>query len=225
MIYLPLPKPWTTDNISEYIDRLIQFVTDYGCIAEYSTHDVFTKGLTVEWAPNLELEDWIQIINWKYTGILSTTFLEFAQLSRDLPLQDYTSCEVPNNRESRRGMSPKKDHEVEAMLAFLNNFPNIQALAARTIIDVGSGLGYLSLELAKSGYEVIGVEGDPKRAEKASQQSHFKSLNKMVATAADLDIASESLISVSLRISYCRFSDLRCLWRSLAQHDKSLSML
>ena len=200
-------------------------MTDYGCIVEYSTHDVFTKGLAVEWAPTLELKDWIEIINGKPMGILSATFSEFAQLSRDLPLQDYTSCEVPNNRESRRGMSPKKDHEVEAMLAFLDKFPNIQQLAVRRVIDVGSGLGYLSLELAKSGYEVMGIEGDSKRAEKASQQSQFKSLNKMIATAADLDVTSEPLISVSLRISYCRFSDLRCLWRSLAQHDKPLSML
>ena len=201
MIHLPLPGAWTTDTLPEYIEQLLDFVKRYAYLAECSTRDAFTKGLPVNWAPELSTEDWIQIVNGRYTAPLPQPLSKFVQLAHRLPLRDAKDYKTWNGRESRRGMSLKKDHEVDAMVNFLSELISTQNIKAKSVVDVGSGLGYLSTELAKLGFSVIGIEGDADRAKKATPHCQFKSVNKVVTDPEDLGVTSESLISVSLRTS------------------------
>lgn len=199
MRHLPLPEPWTIDSLSQYIDQLLQFVERYRCIAEYNTHDVFTDGLPVEWAPSLSVKEWIDVVQGCYRPPLSEEFFNFLQLSQELPLYKHKVPQISPT--GRPGMCQKKDHEVDVMLHFISEFRQSRKISTKSVLDVGSGLGYLSGELAKAGYSVIGVEGDPAIAEKASQeQSGFATVNKMVLAPEDLNVTSEPSISVSLRI-------------------------
>jgi hypothetical protein len=201
MIYLPLPEPWTIDSLEQYIDQLVQFVEKYRCIAEYNTHEVYTKGVVgIEWAPDLSIEDWINVTNGRYNEPLPEEFSEFLRLSQTLPLKDEKTY-VPTSREVRQGMCRKKAHEIDVMLEFLGQFTRSQGVSATNIVDVGSGVGHLSTQMAKAGYSVIGVEGNQQLSEKlAAQNPIYTAVNRTILAPEDLNVTSDDLISVSLRM-------------------------
>jgi len=199
MLYLPLPEPWTIETLPQYIDQLVGFVDKYGDIARYRTHDVFTKGLPVTWVPEFGLQDWVDIVRAQCDGPFCEPFSGFVSLSQRLPLVDNRPpLEIPV-KNTHQGMSPKKCHEVDSMVAFVAEMTKARQVTAKSIIDVGSGLGYLSTALSKAGYQVSGVEGDEARATKAAEKNSFRSIHKMVETYTDLDIVEDSCCSLSLR--------------------------
>ena len=67
------------------------------------------------------------------------------------------------------GTNVKKTHEVKTLVAFINEldsrFPEIDI-----IVDFGSGLGYLSHELAKT-FNVVAIECDDNRTDAAIKRS------------------------------------------------------
>lgn len=225
MLYLPLPEPWTIDTLPGYIDQLIDFLEQYGDIARYSTCDGFTIGLPVDWVPEYSLEKWAEIVTGQCNEPFSDPFSKFVSLSRKLPLLDKrANQDIPIESKYRR-MSPKKCHEVDAMADFVAEITKARKVTATNVLDVGSGLGYLCTALSNAGYQVSGVEGDEARAIKAAEQTTFRSIHKRVETYADLDILTEPCISLSLRRAPSNVADVRCLWRSIVEHDKSLLVL
>ena len=122
-------------------------------------------------------------------------------------------------------MTPKKDHEIDAMMAFINEMTRIHNIDVNDVLDVGCGLGYLSLELSKGGYNVVGVEGDPERAKKAAMHARFQCVTRKVYDCNDLEIMKERCISVSLRIFYFERTNLRCMWEFVVKHDPTLPVL
>ena len=129
---------------------------------------------------------------------------QFVKLSRSLPLVDIRTSFKGTTRTNRKGMTPKKDHEVDAMVAFVAEMIMAHNVSTRSVLDVGSGLGYLSLELSRAGYNVTGVEGDPERAKKAAATADTKCVNKIVNNHSDLEIIREPCIALSLRMSLFR---------------------
>ena len=220
MLYLPLPEPWTLDTLPGYIDQLADFVDNYGNIARYSTHDVFTQGLPVKWVPEYSLQKWVDIVTGQCEGPFCGPFSEFVSLSRRLPLVDHRPhLEIPIES-NYHGMSPKKCHEVDSMVAFVAEMTKARNVTATSVVDVGSGLGYLSTALSQVGYQVSGVEGDELRAAKAAGQAAFRSIHKRVETYTDLDIVEDPCISLSLRTSSLYVLNFRCLWRAFIQYDQ-----
>jgi hypothetical protein len=212
MLYLPLPKPWTIETLPQYVNNLVEFINVYGDIPRFNTHDVFTKGLPVDWAPKYSLETWLAIVSGNYTECSPGPFSTFVKLCLELPLVDAQTTHESNVVRKQHKMSPKKSHEVDAMIAFLEDVKNKCETGAKNVLDVGSGLGYLSSELAKAGYDVVGVEGDQERARKAAENSSFKSIHKMIAGPTDLDIIKHPCTSLSLRIASGCVTNNRCLW-------------
>ncbi|XP_071098304.1 methyltransferase-like protein 25B [Haliotis cracherodii] len=70
----------------------------------------------------------------------------------------------------KRGMSPKKLHEVTNMSAVV--METSSKAGCDVIVDIGSGLGYLGQVLHKCyGYSVVGVEGCDGHVERAEKRS------------------------------------------------------
>ena len=199
MLHLPLPHPWTIETVSEYVDELIKFVNEYEDIASFNSKEVFSSGLPLDWVPDHDLETWIAIVSGDYTGNWSGRFSRFVQRSRQLPLLD-NNKPLHKRSEKRQGFTPKKEHEVDAMMAFVAEMMSVHKVTSRNVLDVGSGLGYLSAELSKAGFHVVGVEGDPERATKAIPHTQVESVCKMVTNYKDLDIVKDCCVSLSLRI-------------------------
>src|SRR5215471_7350708 len=105
--YLPLPPPWTIETVSEYIDELVGFIAEYEDIAKFNSHQVFTRGLPVDWVPEYDLETWMAIISGEYTEDIPEKLSKFVKLSRTLPLVDTrTSFKGTTIRTNRKGMTP-----------------------------------------------------------------------------------------------------------------------
>jgi Tellurite resistance protein TehB len=223
--YLPLPDPWTLDTLDGYVDALAGYLREYIAIAEYGTHNVFTRGLPVEWVPeNVDCEGWLARVNGSYTDSIPDNFSKFVSLSRTLPFADLGYAELKAG-EARRGMSPKKDHEVDAMITFLDKITSTESVVTKNVLDVGSGLGYLSLELSRAGYAVTGIKGDPERVVKTSETTNVECLHKMVTSFQDLNVLQDPLISLSIRISRFYCSNVRCLRRFIFEYDSTLPQL
>ena len=79
------------------------------------------------------------IINGCSAASLTEPFSKFVRLSRTLPLVDSRYKRIGGNK-VRRGISPKKDHEVEAMIAFLHEITATEKVTTKNVIDVGSGV-------------------------------------------------------------------------------------
>jgi hypothetical protein len=219
MLYLPLPEPWAIDTLPGYIDQLVNFLEQYGDIARCSTRDAFTIGLPMDWVPEYSLEKWVEIVTGQCNGPFCDAFSKFVSLSRKLPLLDNRAHQnIPIESKYHR-MSPKKCHEVDAMVDFVAEITKARNVTATNVLDVGSGLGYLCTALSNAGYQVSGVEGNEARAIKAAEQTTFRSIHKRVETYADLDILMEPCISLSLRIAASNVANVRCLWRSFVEHD------
>jgi hypothetical protein len=225
MVYLPLPEPWTIETLPEYVDQLVEFIKAYGDIPRFNTHEVFTRGLPVDWAPEYPLETWLAIVSGKYADSFSDSFSKFVRLSQELPFSDVRTTRNATKVRKQHKMSPKKSHEVDTMVAFLEEMTKEHVITAKSVLDVGSGLGYLSSELAKSGYNVVGVEGDAGRAKKAAERTCFHSVHRMVVNHTDLDIVKDPCVSLSLRISPCNHADDRRMRRSIFEHDPALLVI
>ena len=226
MLYLPLPDPWTIETLPEYIDRLGEFIDKYGDIARYSSHDVFTKGLPVNWVTECSRAQWLEILKGECEGPFDNPFAEFVALSRALPLVERKPhLEQRIEKSNHHRMSAKKTHEVDTMVTFIAEITQAHNITAKSVLDVGSGLGYLSTALSSAGYHVSGVEGNRDRAERAAEQKTFQSIHKMVETYEDLDIIEDPCISLSLRTSVRYFTETRCLWRVVIQHDQAFLIL
>ena len=83
--HLPLPEPWNIENVSDYINQLVSFITKYESIAKFNSHDVFLHGLPVGWVGEHSLETWMAIMSGESLDGLSDRvtgeFSEFARLS------------------------------------------------------------------------------------------------------------------------------------------------
>src|SRR6266496_5067872 len=130
--YLPLPPPWTIEMVSEYIDELVEFINEYENIAKFNSRDVFMKGLPVSWVLEYNLERWIAIISGENTENLPEELAKFLHLSRNLPLVDNRTSFKGSARTNRKGMTPKKDHEVDAMVAFVAEMRMAHDISAKS---------------------------------------------------------------------------------------------
>eukprot|EP00088_Acartia_fossae_P056460 TRINITY_DN6575_c0_g1_i1.p1 TRINITY_DN6575_c0_g1~~TRINITY_DN6575_c0_g1_i1.p1 ORF type:complete len:425 (-),score=53.40 TRINITY_DN6575_c0_g1_i1:118-1392(-) len=80
----------------------------------------------------------------------------------------HTKDEIACDKNDTRGLSQKKIHEVSAFSQFIS-----EKCTENTIIDVGSGLGYLDERLLQRGFNVIGIESN-NSIHKGAMERHKK---------------------------------------------------
>jgi Methyltransferase domain len=199
--YLPLPTPWTVDTLSEYVDALVNFITEYKEITTFSSTDSFIRPIPIDWAAEYSLEEWIAIHSGEFTGNLPEQLSKFVKRSRELPLVDTEGPIKVQEPINRKRCCRKKDYELEVLRIFVPEMAEVHNITAKNILDVGSGKGHLAQVLSEAGYEVVCIEGDPGLACKTSQTSKVKCVAQMVGNHTDLDIIQQQCITVSLRIS------------------------
>lgn len=222
---LPLPPPYTAETISEYVDALIGFEMEYKRIASFHSHEVFTKGFPVDWAPKYDAETWLSFIAGDVSEqSLPAPLAKFMRLARELPLVGFgpklDSVEVQKNRKK---FSPKKAYEVDVFIKYINETSEKFDIETKRVVDVGAGLGYLSQELVKAGFQVTAIEGDPERAAKTAESAGIECIAKMVNSPDDLDITPDPCLAVSLRMTPRKvMSHLRCMRRTFRTHDTLL---
>ena len=223
---LPLPPPYTAETVSEYADALIGFEREYRCIAKFYSQHIFTKGLPVDWAPKYDAETWLSIIAGEVPDeTLPEPLTRFMRLARELPLVGIgPKLESLVVQKNRKKFTPKKSYEVDVLVKFVKETTEQCNIKADRVVDVGAGLGYLSQELAKSGFQVTAIEGDPERAEKVADGADIECIAKIVNGPDDLDVTPDPCIAVSLRMPPPKIIiDSRCLWRPFFTHNPLLS--
>ncbi|KAJ9058148.1 hypothetical protein DSO57_1015185 [Entomophthora muscae] len=137
-------------NPSQYALSLLELVNRYQELFSISVVDFFTLGGFSKLP-----EDWQRVIP-------SDVVNEGASDAFIDDLIQAAGKGLPNlsNQDFRFRMSPKKQHEVGIMAALVGKVA--AAHRVETVIDLGSGQGYLSRLLAfQHGLNVLGVDGDP----------------------------------------------------------------
>lgn len=198
---LPLPDQWTIETLSGYVDALISFITTYNAIACFNSSEIFTSGFPLDWSiPDYSLEQWLKIIAGEDPQNAPESLKDFLHLARHLPLKD--KPDTPKLEDKRReGASQKKNHELDLMLSFLEATKVANDITTSNVLDVGCGLGLLSTELHKTGYNVIAIEGNPECFAALAKDAPCRCINKYVTHYTDLDVIEDPCISMSLRKS------------------------
>ena len=106
--YLPLPPPWNIETVSEYVDELVRFIAEYEDIAKFNSHNVFIRGLPVNWAPEYDLKIWMAIISGDYGEDVPENLSKFVKCSQRLALVDTRTSFKGTSRTNQKGMTPKK---------------------------------------------------------------------------------------------------------------------
>jgi len=105
----------------------------------------------------------------------------------------------------RDGCNPKKNHELDALILYLEQVTELHQITTKKVIDVGAGVGHLSWELAKEGYIVVAIEGDGRSskrcAEITAKKPEIQCLTNYIHDETDLNVTNDPLISVSIRAS------------------------
>ncbi|XP_061174710.1 probable methyltransferase-like protein 25 [Saccostrea echinata] len=104
--------------------------------------------------------------------------------------------------EVKRGMNPKKQHEVRHMAALVSN------MAAKTgcdvVIDVGSGLGYLGHVLSTVyGLKVIGLESKTSHTSGADKRLFLEKNENIMNVTFEMDDSEDSISNLKTLIGSC----------------------
>jgi len=103
------------------------------------------------------------------------------------------------------GCCPKKNHELDILIAYLESVTTLHSITTKKVLEVGAGVGHLASELVKEGYSVIAIDGDEKLCRKCAEKNagmpQLQCITKYVNHESDLNVISEPCISVCLRTS------------------------
>jgi len=112
------------------------------------------------------------------------------KLEAVLNIQDFhpENCDSPPvtlSKETSRGMSPKKVHEVRRFASFLQRYRPVSShhQPSSHVVDIGAGLGYLGQCLSDLGYTVHALERDQGHSRGAGKRS--SEVNNLVFSLYD----------------------------------------
>ncbi|KAG8928550.1 hypothetical protein FRC01_005768 [Tulasnella sp. 417] len=196
MASLTLPPTYgagSLDDAKQYLADLIEFITSplaHSIIVSHS-NAVGSDSLSVptiwddwwnsSWIDNLELQEIVK-------RLLSNDLLDdsppslksLAQAVQDLSLPRTASEDIPPFgliEQQRFGLTPKKQHEVERMCAFVNamaEYPgdSEDRRQVQHLVDVGAGQGYLTRNLADVplSFDLLALDSSEDQAEGARKR-------------------------------------------------------
>lgn len=104
---------------------------------------------------------------------------------------DKNSNEVSLSQEEKKGMNPKKCHEVEHLTDLVHK--TCDKHGCQSIVDIGSGLGYLGQILSKRyGYKVYGLESEECRTHSAENWVKKKDVDKNMIETITFHLKDEA---------------------------------
>jgi len=157
-------------NNSSVIDDIIQLLHDYRWIYNFKVTNLLSdnilQNVPADWRTflsNLSVESFNSIfIHQKseesneipedvrrFLELLNSTLISFESFLSSQPEE-----EEDQDQEDFRGVSLKKKHEIKKFADFIER----KISRGKTVVDVGSGLGYLGEELCRRGFRVLGLE-------------------------------------------------------------------
>ena len=191
--------------------KAASFLYDYEWIYNFKVTNLLSDNI-MDRIP----EQWVTFLSSIDLDRFNEVFLSTEKSFNDLPpaiakfIQEYRSirlhidqsdsCNAQSDQLSnadKKGVSRKKIHEISRLAEFIED--NVSK--SLTVVDIGSGLGYLGEELTRRGYKVVGVETSGDHIARADTRRHktpahsFPTLHLNITDSAE---SAESLTS-SLR--------------------------
>ncbi|CEG83145.1 hypothetical protein RMATCC62417_17117 [Rhizopus microsporus] len=198
--YIRLPEKYKNKSVQAYLDDLLEFYNEYFWLIHvlpfnFITHRQWDQ-FDVEWRNALMSfmeqagDNWAKallesILNTNDYSIWPESLRNFIEKTRDLSLprneEPFQNDQANISKQILGGMSDKKIHEVELMGQLIKRVANERGITS--VIDLGSGQGYLSRALAfDHGLDVVAVDmseiqtkGAIRFDEKAKKQARDKS--------------------------------------------------
>jgi hypothetical protein len=109
--------------------------------------------------------------------------------------------------DSTIGMSPKKSHEVSRLSSLIHAMkPHCSSDSRTKVVDVGSGQGYFSYEIANSAMEVLALESDKQQLDGARKRALIRDTRR---NEEDIDIGAALVAPVTF--CHAHISNTGCL--------------
>ncbi|XP_064596483.1 methyltransferase-like protein 25B isoform X2 [Liolophura sinensis] len=157
---------------TEWFARCLEFLRDFSWIYDYQVTEFFVeqpwRSIPDEWREfllGLSLEELNVLPLGNIKDEWPDNFSTFVQtaLEMSMPRGSYSVTPVEIPCELKKGMNPKKQHEVSLMAAVLHQL--MEEASVSVVVDIGAGLGYLGQVLQQRyGYRVISLECDDSRS-------------------------------------------------------------
>ena len=188
--------------------RAALFLQDYSWIYNFKVTNLLSDNI-IDRIP----EQWVTFLTTIQLDRFNEVFLSSGEPISDLPIavanfiREYRSLSLPIEQSEccnikcdqlsnvdKKGVSRKKIHEISRLAEFIEE----KVSKSLTIVDIGSGLGYLGEELTRRGYKVLGVEISEehiKRADTRRQLTSSHSFPTLHLNISDSEESAESLTS------------------------------
>jgi hypothetical protein len=180
-----LPEKFRDKRVHEYVLALTDFLTTHSWIYDFKLtrffRDRVCHRLPDEWKQTLISLTSSELNELPFGFVKEEwpdSLKEFISEAMSLDLPERTVTRKLTGKETKSvtlsgkiatGMSPKKTHEVERMVAFVRQLCEEHGI--RHLVDVGAGLGYVSQAISSElGIDVIGLESVEMRCHAANQR-------------------------------------------------------
>ena len=162
--------------------KAVKFLQDYSWIYDFKVTNLLSDNI-IDRIP----EQWVTFLSAIDVNRFNEVFLSAEEPVNEFPvaiakfISEYRSiglhikqsecCNVQSDQLShadKKGVSIKKMHEISRLAEFIEK----RVSKTFTIVDIGSGLGYLGEELTRRGYKVAGVETSEAHIVRAETRRH-----------------------------------------------------
>ncbi|KAG9051709.1 hypothetical protein FS837_000099 [Tulasnella sp. UAMH 9824] len=213
----PAYKGGSLDDAKRYLSDLIEFISSplaHSVIVSHLNNIAGGDSSAVpgiwddlwnnSWIDNLELQEIVRrLLNNDLSEDSPPSLKSLAQAVQDLSLPRKASEKIPQFRlieKQRFGLTPKKQHEVERMCAFVKamaNYPgdSEDRRQVQHLVDVGAGQGYLTRNLADVplSFELLALDSNEDQVEGAKKrQQELERWQKKVFGRRKTSVAKET---------------------------------
>jgi SAM-dependent methyltransferase len=188
-------------EIMNLVEDFVNFLTKYSWIYHFKVTNILSdnivKEIPSEWLTflkSLSIEQFNQIFfsNQSTESVPAevTQFLASFNLLK-VPLEKCPLSSSSLSNTQRRGISAKKEHEIVNFANFIE--ARCKTIGVKSIVDIGSGLGYLGEELTRRGFKVLGVEGSEGHSESAERRKKVNDSHNFHTVHLHIDNSQECL--------------------------------
>ncbi|CAH1252241.1 RRNAD1 [Branchiostoma lanceolatum] len=204
-------------GIGDYVERICRVLAEHEWIYNFQLTRFFVEKvwekLPKEWRKpllSLSTDDLNHLPTGRVKDDWPTSLKDFVETAASLALprqQSHDLVAMEINKDLARGMTPKKKHEVSYLASVIRDA--CRKTSCSTVIDIGSGLGYLGQVLHhQCGVQVVGVE---------AQASHVHGAQRRIKSQGKDADAQIQTVNLKLEDTSSCIHDLELLINTLQQ--------